>query len=119
MGVFARSLPLNAVCADETTFQALLAQTQRDFLEFRNWQDSFSWADAGLSAEDEHGPVLPFAFEYAELPAVETVGGLGISTIRLDSCGERFQMKLKARYSAKSLTLSFEFDSDCVDRAMV
>ena len=119
MGVFARSLPLNAVCADETTFQTLLAQTQRDFPEFRNWQDSFSWADAGLSAEEEHGPVLPFAFEYAELPAVETVGGLGISTIRLDSCGERFQMKLKARYSAKSLTLSFEFDSDCVDRAMV
>ncbi len=50
LGVFAKSLPLNSNCADGVTFQSLLDQTRRDYSEFRNWQDSFAWADAGMTA---------------------------------------------------------------------
>ncbi len=118
-GAFARSLPLNGDCADGTTFQTLLAQTERDYAEFKNWQDSFAWTDTGLVAADEQAPVLPFAFEYAELPATETVGGLAISTIRRQECDERFLIKLAAHRSGESLNLAVEFDASSIDRSTV
>ena len=119
MGVFGKNLPIVVECAEGSTFQNLLAQTQRDVASFRNWQDSFAWSETGVVGSTAEGPVLPLAFEYAELPSDETVGDLEISTVRQQACGERFQIKLTAHRSGESVNLSFEFDSDIVDRATV
>ena len=119
LGVFAKVLPLSVDCAEGTSFQSLVTQTQHDYAEFLNWQDSFSWTDAILPAGEVQGPSLPFAFEYAELPAPQTVGELKISAVRQEVCGESFQIKLTVHRSGDSLTLAFDFDSDSVDRATV
>jgi amino acid adenylation domain-containing protein len=118
LGPFAKSLPLNSDCAG-VTFQSLMDEMRRDYADFRNWQDSFAWTEAGLAVGPDAGPVLPFAFEYAELPVAETVGGLEVSTLREEVRGERFAIKLTAHRSDESLNLAFEFDSDSVDRETV
>ena len=60
LGALAKYLPLESACSDTTTFNDLLEQVQRDTADFRNWQDSFSWSNAGLPAGLEQGPILPW-----------------------------------------------------------
>ena len=115
LGAFAKYLPLDSNCSDGVTFENFVQQVERDTADFHNWQDSFSWSHAGLPAGQEQGPVLPVAFDYAELPDAATVGGLRISTARQEACSERFRLKLSARRQGDRLKLEFHFDSARLD----
>ena len=70
---------------------------QRDTADFRNWQDSFSWSNAGLPLGLEQGPTLPMAFDFAEIPDTQVFGDVGVTSIRQQATGERFRLKLSVR----------------------
>ena len=57
-----------------TTFKDVLEQVQHDSADFQNWQDSFSWSNAGLPLGLEQGPELPIAFDFAEIPDTQVLG---------------------------------------------
>jgi amino acid adenylation domain-containing protein len=119
VGVLAKYLPLELNCSDGTTFNSLLEQVQHTGADFRNWQDSFSWINAGLPGDLEQGPVLPLAFEFSELPGIQSFGDLKFVASRRESVGERFRLKLSALRQNGRLWLEFHFDSGCLDRSTI
>ena len=119
MGAFSKYLPLASDCTGDLKVEALLQRVQRDIVEFRNWQDSFSWANAGLPPGQEQGPVLALAFDYDELTDPATFGALKVSTTSQRVCAERFLVKLAACRHAERLVLAFHFDSARLDRDTV
>jgi amino acid adenylation domain-containing protein len=119
LGVLCKYLPHESVCAEATTFRGVLEQVQHDRADFRNWQDSFSWSNAGLPAGSEQGPTLPLAFDFAELPVSQVIGGLKFTTVQQQADCEQFKLKLSARRQGNRLWLEFHFDSGCLDRSTV
>ena len=119
LGVLSKYLPVEFVCSDGTTFDDVLEQEQRDNADFRNWQDSFSWSNAGLPSGMEQGPMLPVAFDFAELTGSQVIGDLKFTTLRQEAVSERFQLKLSARRQDDRVWLEFHFDSGCLDRSTV
>ena len=119
LGVLSKYLPLESVCSVGTTFQSVLDQVQRESAEFRNWQDSFSWNTTGIPAGDEQGPILPLAFDFAELPSDQSFGNLKFTILRQEADGERFRLKLSARRQGDRVRLEFHFDAGSLDRATV
>ncbi len=119
LGVLCKCLPLESVCSEGTTFKDLLEQIRREGADFRNWQDSFSWSNTELSAASEQGPMLPLAFDFAELPDDQVFGDLKFKTLRQEALCERFRLKLSARRRGSRLWLEFHFDAGCLDRSTV
>src|SRR5271169_175183 len=116
LGAFANHLPLETNCANDIGFQAVLEQVQRDSSDFRSWQESFCWSNAGLAEGGGQDLMQPLAFEYAELPEVAEFGDLKVTTVSQEACSEPFQLKLAARRQGGQLELEFYFDSGCLDR---
>ncbi len=119
IGAFARNLPLTAECLEGEAFGGLQAQVEREVSDFRNWQDSFTWGSPEHSVGEEHGPILPLAFEYAVQPDPIVGGGLTFTTVREQVCSERFALKLAVRCLGERLALSFQYDSGRIDATMV
>jgi len=119
LGVLSRFLPLESVCSDATTFHDLLEQVQRDTADFRDWQDSFSWSNAGLPAGFEQGPMLPVAFDFAELPSTQVFEDLKLTVVAQEAFCERFRLKLSGRRQNDRVWLEFHFDSGSLDRSTV
>ncbi len=111
LGVLCKYLPHESACSEATTFRNVLEQVQHDRADFRNWQDSFSWSNAGLSAGLEQGPALPLAFDFAELPGSQVFGDLKFTTLQQQADCEQFKLKLSARRQGDRLWLEFHFDS--------
>jgi len=119
LGALSRFLPLESVCSDATTFHDLLEQVQRDTADFRDWQDSFSWSNAGLPAGLEQGPMLPVAFDFAELPSTQVFGDLKFTVVAQEAFCERFRLKLSGRRQGDRVWLEFHFDAGRINRATV
>ncbi len=119
MGAFSRYLPLVSSYSGDLKFKAYMERVQRDVAEFRNWQDSFSWGNAGLPPGQEQGPVMAVAFDYTELPDPSTFGQLKVSTTSRRVCGERFRLKLAACRRGGRLEIAFHFDSARFDRGTI
>ena len=119
LGVLCKSLPLESAVEGETTFASLLEQLKRDRADFLNWQDSFSWSNAGLPAGLEQGPILPLAFDFAELPGSQVFGNLKLTTVRQQADCEQFKLKLSGRRQGDRVWLEFHFDTGCLDRSTI
>jgi amino acid adenylation domain-containing protein len=119
LGVLAKYLPLQVTCSETTTFRDVLEQVQRDSADFHNWQDSFSWSNAGLPLGLEQGPVLPLAFDFAEISDPKIFGDLKLTNFRQQVTSERFRLKLSARRHGERVWLEFRFDSARLDRSII
>ena len=119
LGALCRYLPLESSDAEGSTFKSLLEQTQRDTADFENWQDSFSWSNAGLPGGLEQGPTLPLAFDFAELTDSQSFADMKFTTSRQMAVCERFKLKLSPRRQGDRLWLEFHFDAGCLDRSTI
>ena len=119
LGLFAKYLPLELVCPDGARFDTLLQQMKRDTLDFRNWQDSFSWGYIGQPVGLEHCPMLPIAFDYTELSGSQIFDNVEFTTLRIEDSSERFLLKLSVRRQADRLRLQFYFDAARLDRPTI
>ena len=109
LGVLAKYLPLQVTCSETTTFKDVLDQVQHDSADFQNWQDSFSWSNAGLPLGLEQGPALPLAFDFAEIPDAQVFGDLRVTSVRQQVAGERFRLKLSARRKGERVSAGVSF----------
>ncbi len=119
LGVFSKYLPLGSTFAEGTSFDSLYQQVTRDLRDFRNWQDSFSWSNAGLTDGMEHGPMLPVAFDFGELEERRTFGDVAFTIVREEECCDQFTLKLSARRQGGRRWLEFHFDSARLDRPTI
>ena len=119
VGVLAKYLPLQVTCSETTTFMDILEQVQHDSADFRNWQDSFSWSNAGLPLGLEQGPALLLAFDFAEISDPKIFGDLKLTNLRQQVTGERFRLKLSVRRYGERVWLEFHFDSSRLDRSII
>lgn len=104
IGPFARFIPIAAAIDPEIPFRTFLHQVTAAVAEAGNWQESFAWSQL------DPAPPLPVAFDYAELPAPQTYGGVRFTVTRQEACPEYFPIRLSARARAGSLTLEFHYD---------
>jgi amino acid adenylation domain-containing protein len=111
LGPLAKVIPLLAVLPEGVTFNELLEQVRRDNVDFRNWQDSFSWSNTGIPPGQVQGPVLPFLFESTPVPGSRTYGPLKVTTVRQSVLGERFRLKLDTRIGREWLDITLLYDS--------
>src|SRR6266542_3587456 len=117
LGPLARALPLRTSFKPEMPFKKLLEQVQLEVEEARNWQESFSWSEAG-SAETE-ALVLPFAFAYHDLGGKRTFGDVTFSLERVRVISERFKLRLCVVRRETELELEFHYDASRLERGPV
>src|SRR6266536_3814225 len=117
LGPLARALPLRTSFKPEMPFKKLLEQVQLEVEEARNWQESFSWSEAG-SAETE-ALVLPFAFAYHDLGGQRTFGDVTFSLERVRVISERFKLWLCVVRRETELELEFHYDASRLERGPV
>ncbi len=118
-GAFARYLPLHSSFSGDAPLQSVLQRVQHDMAEFRSWQDSFSWTSAVPDADKEHGPTLPLAFQYSEVPDANTAASAKLVTVRQQSCSERFKLELATTRRGEQLGLGLRFDRGSLRRDLV
>ena len=121
LGVLAKYLPLQVTCSEKMTFKDFLGQVQHDAASFQNWQDSFSWSNAGLPLGLEQGPEVPLAFDFAEILDAQVLGDgkLRATSTLQKVVGERFRLKLSTRRRGNCVSLEFHFDSARLERSII
>jgi amino acid adenylation domain-containing protein len=113
VGLFAKYLPLE-LDYDATMPVEILAKRVESAAEAaHDWQEAFAWQQLDVA------PVLPLAFEFAELPAPQQSNGTTFTVRRLNADCEQFHLKLAVRRIAQQTSLEFQFDSSVLDRATV
>ena len=108
LGLFAKTLPVRDQRDAQTTFSALVAQLAQTVGEAGEAQDEFFWERIDPSAGS--APMFfPLSFEFAELPTPDT--GPQFSLARLESCTDRFKLKLAATRRSDNLDLTLYYDA--------
>jgi amino acid adenylation domain-containing protein len=116
LGPLARTLPIRASVRADATFKKLVEQTTAATGEARNWQESFSWSQAGFA--DTEAPLLPFAFAYQELSG-QSAGDMKFGVERIVVVGERFKLRLNGVRRGSGIELEFQYDASRMERGAV
>lgn len=107
LGLFAKTLPIRALIDAQTTFATLVTQLVQTVGEAGEAQDEFFWERVDSASST---PVFfPLSFEFAELftPEADTQ----FSLVWLDSCIDRFKLKLAATRRPDVLDLALHYDA--------
>ena len=116
LGPLARTLPIRASLQADTPFQKLLEQWTAAAGEARNWQESFSWNQAGFA--DTETPMFPFAFAYQDLG--EAAGGdVKFGVERVFVVSERYKLRLNGVRRGSEIELELQYDASRMDRSSV
>src|SRR5581483_7848900 len=114
VGLLAAYLPTHAAYDPESPFRRVTQAVADTCTELQQWQESFSWNEVEAKC-----PVLPFAFDYNEVPLPRAYGDVTLTWLRQYSCIDSFKLKLVAVRSGPELTLEFHYDSARLSRAAV
>ncbi|MBV9789290.1 MAG: amino acid adenylation domain-containing protein [Chloroflexi bacterium] len=108
LGLFAKTLPIRTRLDAQTTFGALVAQLAQSVGEAGEAQDEFFWERIDPSAGS--APVFfPLSFELTELSTPDANTQFALT--RLDSCIDRFMLKLAATHRHDALDLALHYDA--------
>ncbi len=117
LGPLARTLPIRASLQADPPFKKLVEQVTAGTGEARNWQESFSWSQAGFA--EAEAPVLPFAFTYQELDGATGAGDVKFELERVSVVSERYKLRLNAVRRGAGIELEFQYDASRLERASV
>ena len=110
VGPFARQVPVVARLDGDLRFVEVVQQVNAAVRECAEWQEQFV---PGASTFAEVG------FDYNELPAEQTAGGIVWRVVRQQVVNERFKLRLSAVRSEDGLVLEFHYDASRLTRAAV
>ncbi|MEH2000624.1 MAG: amino acid adenylation domain-containing protein [Nostoc sp.] len=106
LGLFAKYLPLQCHLEDNFKFSQILQQVHESVESIHKWQDCFTWEKIS-----EVLPFLPVGFDFTEEDTKHCAGNILFSIYKLDSCTERFKIKLSCRRKDNLLSTEFHYDS--------
>lgn len=107
LGLFAKYLPLHCHLEDNFKFSQILQQVHQSVESIHKWQDCFTWEKIS-----EILPFLPVGFDFTEENTKHCAGNILFSIYKLDSCTERFKIKLSCRRKDNLLSTEFHYDSN-------
>ncbi|MEM7349677.1 MAG: amino acid adenylation domain-containing protein [Acidobacteriota bacterium] len=115
IGPLARWLPVDFRGLSRGSLSDVVGKTRQALEESLSWQESFDWeAIAGSAEEGTAAPYLPFAYEWLADEAPISPAGIRFSREDIESCGERFRVKLTASRDGEGLGLRLHYDLDRV-----
>lgn len=107
LGLFAKYLPVHSHLEDNFKFSQVLQQVHESVESIYKWQECFTWEKIS-----EILPFLPVAFDFTEEDTKHCAGNILFSIYKLDSCTERFKIKLSCRRKNDFLSTEFHYDSN-------
>ncbi|MDM9583647.1 amino acid adenylation domain-containing protein [Nostoc sp. GT001] len=113
LGLFAKYLPLNCNLEGNFKFSQLLQQVHESVESIDKWQECFTWEK--ISEGDNKSDILPFfavGFDFTEEDTKHYAGNISFSIFKLDTCTERFKIKLSCRRQNDFLNAEFHYDSN-------
>ncbi|MBD2508881.1 amino acid adenylation domain-containing protein [Nostoc muscorum FACHB-395] len=105
LGLFAKYLPVHCHLEDTFKFSQVLQQVHESVESIHKWQECFTW--------EQIPDILPFSsviFDFAEEDIRHYAGNILFSIFKLDSCTERFKIKLSCRREKDFLSTEFHYD---------
>ncbi|MEH2128455.1 non-ribosomal peptide synthetase family protein [Nostoc sp.] len=111
LGLFAKYLPLNCHLEGNFKFSQILQQVHESVECIDKWQECFTWEQ--ISEGDNKSDILPFfgvGFDFTEEDTKHCAGNISFSIFKLDTCTERFKIKLSCRRQKDFLNTEFHYD---------
>ncbi len=116
LGMLTRYLPVQSRPAEAGRLTELLKHLDERTKEVEKWQEYFSWERLdGAHANGAAAPFFSVLFDFHQLPAGPSGGGLTFSLLREYVCLNRFKVKLSCAASADGLDLQLYYDPACFD----
>ena len=110
LGLFAKSIPLQATVEGSFRFRDLLRRVERALAEGEDLQEYFFWP---TGAEEEAATVFPSAaYEWVEEPPAVQANGLRVEPYLQRVCIERFELKLLACHGENGLRCELQYDAE-------
>jgi amino acid adenylation domain-containing protein len=116
LGLFTRVLPLEFDLSETASFEESLRWCATSLHAHEKWQEYFSWQLFHQSQDDAKRTFPPFGFESRDLPAAFTRGGTRFSINRMESCFDRFDLKLICIRRGGNWLLEFHYDTNALRR---
>jgi amino acid adenylation domain-containing protein len=118
VGLFTRYLPLRGSLKESVPFDEVLTATDEAMRAAYEWQECFSW-DLYEDIIERTGepPFFPFTFDYAAPSPSPThrAGAVSFSITRLDSCTDRFKLRLSCVPEGDTLLTEFHYDASAFE----
>ncbi len=111
LGLFTRYLPLTAELQGEQRFAAVVSAAAAQLQEAAEWQEYFSWPS--------ERSYCAYAFADEEQPESFRSGAVQWQIEAVQSCVERYQVKLQCRRRETGVELEWHYDSAVVTEAAV
>ena len=108
LGPLAKYLPVRCHLERRLPFVEVLRQTNKSVYENSQHQEYFNWDQVGEAGRQAF---FPFCFDYEELTARHSAGGVTFSVDRLYACTDRYGLRLNAARTGDSLALEFHYDA--------
>ncbi len=111
LGLFTRYLPLTVELQGEQRFAAVVSAAAAQLQEAAEWQEYFSWPS--------ERSYCAYAFADEEQPESFRSGAVQWQIETVQSCVERYQVKLQCRRRETGVELEWHYDSAVVSEAAV
>ncbi|MEH2060565.1 MAG: amino acid adenylation domain-containing protein [Nostoc sp.] len=113
LGLFAKYLPLHCHLEDNFKFSQLLQQVHESVESIDKWQECFTWEQ--ILEGDNKSDILPFlavGFDFTEEDTKDCAGNISFSIFKLDTCTERFKIRLSCKRQNDFFNIEFYYDSN-------
>jgi len=112
-GLLAKSVPLQCRLQGQAHFSELLKQVNESTRGVLEWQEYFAWDSLPRSnSNGEATPFFPLSFEFDERPMEYRAGDVTFTIQRLQTCTERFTLKLTGIQTEDLLSTEVHYDSN-------
>ena len=112
LGLFESFLPVVLAMTPGQTFTDILKRADDEYRSASEKQEFFCWETCCPANQlPEHGPFLPYCFEFADKPAPICRGDLTFEIERKRVCVDRYKVKLSCTVDGDSLRVMVSFDS--------
>ena len=108
VGLFARYLPIGFDLAAQHSFRQVVQATQAALHEAAQWQEYGLWPGAGSPGDSGYFTV---AFDFEDIVDKWRVADASFSILALDSCCDRFGIRLRCAGSGGALKAAIDYDS--------
>lgn len=112
LGLFAKYLPLHCHLENNFKFSQILQQVDQSVESIHKWQECFTWEQIlGGDNKSDILPFLPVGFDFIKEDTKYCTGNILFSIYKLNTCSERFKIKLSCRRKNDFLNTEIHYDS--------
>ncbi len=115
-GIFTKFLPIRCSIAGQNAFSDVLTQVHEQARLAYTWHEVFTWeliADRLPAPATPH--FLPWCFEFRDDPTTAVFDRLTLTIVELESCVDRFKLKLTCARREDSLIVQLHYDPQVID----